>query len=246
MLFTLNANLDTLSRFDVTLRRFFDLREQSIDHLRKAKTIISETELKDYGWEKKELEKAKEANEEVVKAIDAFLESAPQSDKELLRTGRLLERDSVPREAQNTWLFSEFKQYLSNVKKAEKTILAQKGYTINDNMQDILSAFKADKEKIIAEQENAASEDFFAELKEEARMKKSAMAVSGATPQERAKDFAKLNYLLTYRATDVDSNSCQLPVGENTNVINIKDRRRSRLKLKAKALKLKLQFQNAA
>jgi hypothetical protein len=245
-LFALNANLETLSRFDVILRRFFDLREQCIDHLRKAKTIISETELEDYGWEKKDLEKAKEANEEVVKAIDAFLESAPQSDKELLRTGRLLEKESVPREAQNIWLFSEFKQYLSNVKKAEKTILAQKGYTINDNMQDILSAFKADKEKIIAEQENAASEEFFAELKDEARMKKSAMAVSGATPEERAKDFAKLNYLLTYRATDVDSNSCQLPVGENTNVVNLKDRRRSRLKLKAKALKLKLQLQNAA
>lgn len=48
-------------------------------------------------------------------------------------------------------------------------------------------------------------------LGKEIKEKKSALNVVGKTPSERAKEFAKLNYLLEYKMDDVDPLSCEIP-----------------------------------
>jgi superfamily II DNA/RNA helicase len=235
----LNSNLDALLRFDVEVRQYFDYRERCLEHLKRAKQIILETDYEEefYNRREAEIEKFREANQEIIKEIDSFFESAPQPDKELLRVGRSLSRISVPFAAQGDYLFSEFKFLLSNVKKAERTILIPKGFTINDDINKIIASYKEDQEKLKSELENADSESFFKGLVWEATEMKSAMAVSGGTVEERARDFAKLNYLISYKASDVDNNSCILPDGEI-----VSDKPPSKLKLKALALKLLLEL----
>ena len=253
-LFTVKANLYTLARFDVIIRRFFVLRTQCMEHLKKARTLIAEYDYDNWLLKQstpKFVKETREANEEIVKNIDVFLSSSPQVDKEMLRIGRSLDRDFVPEAAKNSYLFNEFKEFLSKVKKAEKTILAQKGYSIDDNMQEILQAFTTDKDKIEKELEEANSEPFLENLKKEAQLKKSAMAVNGATAEERVTEFAKLNYLLSYKASDVDNNSCMLPKAELTKSTTIKKEtekeiRQRRLKLKSKAYLYKQKHKQAA
>lgn len=241
-LMLVNANLDTLTRFDVILRRFQILRQNCMEHLKKAREIIAATE---YGTDASPRKSVREPEREdmagLVKAIDAFMEAVPQNDRELLRIGRSLSKETMPPGVRSNWLFSEFKQYLSNVKKAEKTILAQKGYTLNDDLTEIQKAFKADQELLEQEMHTAESATFFESLKKEAYQKKSAMAVSGATPEERAAEFARLNYLLAYQSSDVDTDNCQLPV-ERSDTGRSDEQKRKRLRLKARALKLKLQL----
>jgi hypothetical protein len=239
------SNLETLSRFDVTLRRYFILRSDSIAHLKKAQSLIASQDYQSGFYQQKGEKEVKElikSNQTILKSIQDFLEATPQEDKELLRIGRSLDSPQIPISAKNSYLFSEFKQYLSNVKKAERTVLAQKGYSINDNLEEIIKTFKADKEKIDAELKEAQSEDFLSKLKEEVREKKSAMAIAGATVEERARDFAKLNYLLSYKSSEVSNDNCILPEAESTKSVT----KVFRLKMKAKALKLKLKLLEAA
>ena len=245
-----NGSLDTLARFDIILRRFFALRQQAVEHLAKAKVRLAEIEFTQFSYQRyseKELANVKEEVRETMLAIETFLESSTQTDKELLRIGRVLSKDIYPVDTRNHYLFSEFKQYLSNVKKAEKTILSQKGFTINDNIQEIIGAYKRDQGAIEAEIIHADSDEFFEMLKAEAIQKKSALAVNGATVEERAAEFAKLNYLLSYKSMDVTADSCMLPDKERAVIpIDNGEQRKRKLKLKAKALKLKLTLQNAA
>jgi len=241
------ANLKTLKEFRNILFEYNNTRESSIEHLHRAKKIILETDYKEefYGRNDKDLKKFKEANEQLVKEIDYFLESVPQLDKELIRLLKNLLGSSVPYYAHNSYLYSDFKYYVSVVKKAEKTILAPKGFTINDDISKIIESYMEDKKAIEEEDIETSKEEYLHELKAEAQLKKSALAVTGATVSERANEFAKLNYLLSYKASDVETNSCVLPEGEKVRVTD-RPAKRGRLRLKAIAMKMKMKLKNAA
>jgi len=150
----------------------------------------------------------------------------------------------VPYSAKNEWLFGQFREFLSKVKKAEKSVLGQNGYTLKDDLKTILDDFQKQKEAVEAEAERVGTEDFFNEIKAEVKLKKSAMAVNGTTVEQRVEEFSNLNYLLSYRSSDVSNDSCYLPEGEIKRPKN--NNKIFRLKMKAKALQIKLKLINAA
>jgi hypothetical protein len=254
----IDGNIDTLMRFDIKLRMYFDYRAKCKERLQSLipsfqNYFFSEDLVKKYEeanwWMGKTKENQKAFLERVNKAIDEatqFLASASQEDKELLRLGRVFYQiaEETGSKDNRENVFSSFKGFMSEVKKAEETILKQKGFTIDDNMADIIVSYKTDKEKVNLELEYLRSQEYFEKKYYEVKDKKDRLAVRGESPETRAKDFAKLNYLLTYKSADVIQDNCILPDTEVSTQSSSNDRnRRMRLaKMRAKAVRLKMEL----
>ena len=123
--------------------------------------------------------------------------------------------------------------------KAEKNILSANGYSAKSNIPEILMQFKAELETATSELEKLKTNDFFDELKAEVEDKKSAMQVDGKTIADRVNEFARLNYLLSFKYNQSDADSCIIPLPEN----EVPPKKsRSKLKLLALALELELEL----
>jgi dynactin complex subunit len=92
-----------------------------------------------------------------------------------------------------------FKEALSIVKKAERTILASKGYTVNDDIDKVIADYQKDLEKERKTLQELQSDKHKGEVERGVREKKSAMKISGKTIDERVEEFKKLNHLLSYK-----------------------------------------------
>ena len=254
----IDGNIDTLMRFDIKLRMYFDYRAKCKERLQSLvpsfqNYFFSDELVKKYEdanwWMAKTKENQKAFLERVKKALDEttqFLASASQEDKELLRLGRIFYQiaDETDSKDNRENVFSSFKSFMSEVKKAEETILKQKGFTINDNMADIIVSYKTDKEKVNLELEYLRSQEYFEKKYHEVKDKKDRLAVRGESPETRAKEFSRLNYLLTYKSSDVAQDNCILPDTEAPIEASPNDRnRRMRLaKMRAKAVRLKMEL----
>jgi len=140
-------------------------------------------------------------------------------------------------------VFSKFTSLVSEVRKAEEGILKAKGYSINDNLLDVIQAYRLERDRLTIEYQNLQTPEYREQLYQEVKDKKDKLHVSGESPEQRAKEFAALNYLMSYRASDVVGDNCLLPQGE---VIRVqarpredRERKLKLLRLRAKALKLK-------
>jgi hypothetical protein len=136
---------------------------------------------------------------ELFDAATRFLEKTPIDDKELLAIAR---RFANADDGYYSSSISEFKEALSIVAKAEKTILASKGFTANDNIDDVISAYRKDLEQAKEHLSFLNSDEHKQEVMEEVREKKEQMAVAGKSIEQRVREFARLNYLLSYKFAD--------------------------------------------
>jgi hypothetical protein len=105
-----------------------------------------------------------------------------------------------------------FKEFMTKVRKTERTILKPRGKTIQDDLSEIESQYnqeKADLERK-AEQYKDTSTDRFRDIVGEIEAKRKKLFVKGEPPAKRAKDFASLNHLLNYLSDDIDAHSCPL------------------------------------
>ena len=107
-------------------------------------------------------------------------------------------------------------------------------------MDQIIEEFKKDVAVISAEMEDTKSPEYIAAKMNEVVKKKEKLAIKGASVEERAAEFSKLNYLLDFRAKEVDGDNCVLP-GEGEKEVSKTDAVKV-LKLKARALKLRLEL----
>ena len=152
----------------------------------------------------KQSKKAKELKEE----IDLVINSSEQQDKDIISLGRKIE-SSYPLLGiyfPNRYYFSYFKEYVSKVRKTERTILKPKGYSLNSDLTPVTAQYEADKQNIMAQAELYKGEQDspkWAELKVEIQAKKSELQVEGRSAQSRAEEFNRLNYLLEYRTTSL-------------------------------------------
>jgi hypothetical protein len=258
----LTNQIDTLKRFDFKVRMFFEYqkkcKERLADLVPKYKSFFfgENKAYKEADWWTRKKEKEQEEFigrvRTALEEAEAFMSNSEQDDKELLRIGRQLyksiEETGMKDNREN--VFSEFKAYLSEVRKAEKTILEQKGYSINDNLQDIIASFKKELDNLALEEERIESEEHYAEILEEVKKKKEKLAIQGKTIDERVQDFAKLNYLLDYKFNHIDPDSCQLP-DPNRKLIESKtqrdpvpgDRARKLKLAKAKAIAMRMKLE---
>lgn len=151
--------------------------------------------------------------EEVIRQIEAWndllklLESAPIEDKEILRVCRKLRNFT----ALNDTNLLYFKEYLAKSKKAEKTVLAQKGFTLDSDLSLVMEEFRKDEAAAKAELARINTEGYLELLIKEVTIKKSAMQIEGKTVPERVEEFSRLNYLLGYKSSDVEAGSCVIP-----------------------------------
>jgi SNF2 family DNA or RNA helicase len=220
----LTSNLDTVKRLDVMIRQYYAFREKAQAEVTRFRQYLHLVTVKPAmplfdpskgrNLNEKEMEELIEKKGEWIKAIEAY-EASSREDKELLRIGRLMENSFFVKNRSYLIspfnLFSEFKSYLSQVRKAEATILSHRGYTIEDNMGKIIEEFEADISGLKREIEYMKSSEYKEKKRAEVQAKKEKLAVTGKTVQERADDFAKLNYLLAYKASEVESGACVLP-----------------------------------
>jgi hypothetical protein len=178
----------------------------------------------------KQAKKAKELKEE----IDLVLNSSDQQDKDIISLGRKIESSYALLGIyfSNRYYFSYFKEYVSKVRKTERTILKPKGYSLNSDLTPVTAQYEADKQNILAQAELYKGEQNsqkWAELKVEIQAKKSALQVEGRSAQSRASEFDRLNYLLEFRTNLTPSNQT-----ETTNI--------SELELEALALEIELEL----
>jgi hypothetical protein len=105
-----------------------------------------------------------------------------------------------------------FKEFMTKVRKTERTILKPRGKTIQDDLSEIESQYnqeKADLERK-AEQYKDTSTDRFRDIVGEIEAKRKKLFVKGEPAAKRVEDFASLNHLLNYLSDDIDAHSCPL------------------------------------
>jgi hypothetical protein len=152
----------------------------------------------------KTFKKAKELKEE----IEQFLNASTFEDKDILSIGRKIENsyNVLHVYMDRSWYLKYFKEYVSKVRKTERTILKPKGFSIESDLTKVLDAYKLEKEAVMKKADlykGEVNSERWKSLRKEIVDKKSALQVEGKTASDRADEFAKLNYLLAYKAEDI-------------------------------------------
>lgn len=170
----------------------------------------------------------------------------------------------------NKYRIDAFSRVYKAVIMKERQILKPKGFSLSDNFEEvsknILEEFE-EKEKVYnqaygnwvdanlndrirdASQRGEKSEtnpegviipERWKAIIEDIMEKKQKLRVNGEKVGVRVKEFASLNYLLTYGIKDVDLNACPLPSGPNNRKPvasnSSKERAKQKMKIKAKAV----------
>jgi len=167
---------------------------------------------------KKKLAKAKE----LLLQFEQFITASHQDDKDLLALLRRVETNDYNINISGSWQTASFKEYLSKVRKTEKTYLEPKKLSIESDLTEALAAFQADINAVKAElklfTQDAQGKDVenehtvkWKEITAEVIRKKSALSVEGKSVMQRVADFGKLNYLLGFRADQNRGESCAIP-----------------------------------
>lgn len=251
-------NVNTLFEFEGTRKKYYDYQKKVLAELKGFQlnlTLLYFSGNNSYAYQQWWIRKDNEAREaikaaalELIDEIMMFFASVPQEDKEAIRLCRkalkLYQEMDTKHQATNT--ISQFRALVSEVRKAEESIIKEKGFTLNDNLLDIIQAYRSEKDRLTLELDDLKSYEYREKLMDEVRAKKEKLAVSGESPELRAREFAALNYLLSYRASDVDGDLCILPENEikrekaTDNTTGAHEFEMLKLRARALALKLKL------
>jgi len=212
---TIKMNIQILKEFTRDFEYYKSNRNDLLNHIKNwmmrfgnydyILNTPTEAQLKEKtAEERKNIQKDLELYDEMKKLFEIL----PQEDKMILQLARKLSARIMQFDH---WRIEYFKEYVAKIKKAEKSILASGGYTLDDNIQEIISHFDKDLEKAEIELERIRSTDYRKEVIDEIAEKKKAMAVQGKSIYDRVGDFKKLNYLLDYKFTDINAQSCEIP-----------------------------------
>jgi len=137
-------------------------------------------------------------------SIQEYLQKQNPEDKDILAAIRKLENAQEMFGRMQTYRISDYKEYLSKVKKAERTILIPRGFTLLSDLQPCLDAILTQINQMQQNvslnwtSESGKPEDTlkWKELIISVNTRKSALQVSGKSSEERSAEFAKLNYLM--------------------------------------------------
>ena len=200
--------IDMLKQVQSDIRDYKLYREKSIEAIRYFYTSLLASNYFDQMPKvaddgeviNKQAKKAKELKED----IEAVLNSADQQDKDILALGRKLENSYqvLGIYFSNRYYLNYFKEYVSKVRKTERTLLKPKGYSLASDLSPVMAQYEADKQNILAQADSYKGDQNsqkWAELKLEIQAKKSTLQVEGRSAQSRAQEFQRLNYLLEYR-----------------------------------------------
>jgi hypothetical protein len=204
----LGTSIEAIKEVQNDIKDYNEYRTKIIEAIRVYHTSLLNSDFlkeipkvaEDGEIQNKQVKKAKELKEE----IEAVLNSTEQADKDILSLGRKIE-NSYPVLGiyfSNRYYISYFKEYVSKVRKTERTILKPKGYSLTSDLSPVLAQYEAEKTALQAKAETYNGEQNsprWTELRGEIEQKKSALQVEGRTAESRAEEFGRLNYLLEYK-----------------------------------------------
>jgi hypothetical protein len=234
----LGTAIEAIKEVQNDIKDYNEYRTKSLEAIRAFHTSLLNSDFlkeipkaaEDGEIQNKQVKKAKELKEE----IEALLNGTEQPDKDILSLGRKIE-NSYPVLGvyfSNRYYLGYFKEYVSKVRKTERTILKPKGYSLTSDLSPVLGQYEADKAALQLQAETYQGEQNsprWSELRGEIEQKKSALQVEGRTATNRAEEFDRLNYLLEYKQ------SLPAPVPAAETVSN-------ELELEALALELELEL----
>lgn len=157
----------------------------------------------------------KEDQQRIIKDIEffeevtRFLENIPD-DKDLLAMARRFSR-TFP--YFDNYAINNFVEALSIVSKAEKTLLASKGFTAEDDINKVIASYKNDLTEARNHLEYLKTEEYRHQKIREVQIQKEELAIVGKSIEERVQEFADLNYLLSYKFADLPADG-KIPTKE--------------------------------
>lgn len=200
--------INTLKEVQSDIKYYNNYREKSLGCIQAfLTTLLNSTYLQetpkvanDGEVVNKTVKRAKELKEE----IELLLNSTDQQDKDIISIGRKIDSSYALLGIyfSQGYYLSYFKEYVSKVRKTERTLLKPKGYSLSSDLSPVMAQYEADKQAIVAQSELYRGEQNspkWEELKIEIQAKKSALQVEGRSAKARAEEFNRLNYLLEYR-----------------------------------------------
>ena len=236
----INLAIDAIKEVQRDISDYKLYREKSLEAIRAFHTSLLNAPFMQEAPKVSEdgefLNKQAKRGKELKEDIEALLNASDQQDKDILALGRKLESSYAVLGVyfSSRYYLSYFKEYVSKVRKTERTILKPKGYSLTSDLAPVLAQYEADKQAVKGQAETFQGEQNspkWAELRAEIQQKKSALQVEGRSAESRAEEFQRLNYLLEYRS--VPSAGTAMP---KTNI--------SELELEALALELELELIN--
>jgi hypothetical protein len=204
--------IEAIKEVQSDIKEYNDYREKSLEAIRTFHTTLLKSEFfketpkaaEDGEFASKQIKKAKELKEE----IEAVLNNTDQQDKDILAIGRKIENSysvlGIYLSAK--YYLAYFKEYVSKVRKTERTILKPKGFSLTSDLAPVTAQYEADKTALQLRAETYKGEQNstrWSDLRAEIEQKKSALQVEGRTAVNRAEEFGRLNYLLEYRQAGV-------------------------------------------
>jgi superfamily II DNA/RNA helicase len=236
----INLAIDAIKEVQRDISDYKLYREKSLEAIRAFHTSLLNAPFMQEAPKVSEdgefLNKQAKRGKELKEDIEALLNASDQQDKDILALGRKLESSYAVLGVyfSSRYYLSYFKEYVSKVRKTERTILKPKGYSLTSDLAPVLAQYEADKQAVKGQAETFQGEQNspkWAELRAEIQQKKSALQVEGRSAESRAEEFQRLNYLLEYRS---------VPSATSANPKN----NISELELEALALELELELIN--
>ena len=252
------SSVERLTRIKDEVSNYYEYRKRSLDYINAFMTNFSNAEILTGEKEKMEQRYGKQVIKRAHKFRDEilrFLSSTEQDDAQIINLARRTERERYNFNVSWTsgyYYVNYFKEYVSKVRNTERTLLKPRGFSINDDLSPLMDQVEKEKQEL-EEQAQLYHGDTksprYNALYNEILEKKKKLSVEGRSPEERAEEFEKLNYLLGYLMGYVNiDNSCDISSNKKPKEFKTKqlkkanpdlDRRIRIARAKAKA-KLKL------
>lgn len=231
--------INQISDIKWQVESYTSYRDQAIEQIKSNYNLFKGDDYFKKGIAEKKFtkEQINKAND-LLKALADMVEKQNPDDREILSVfrkwsgfgkyepywlGYYKERVSILRKTERNILKPKGYDLTSNFEEVEKKLeqdyvaIFKKGldFLTPDNLEKIKE--KTTDETIlntpfdqIMERAGEGSEKWKS-LKADIESKKSALNVTGKTPSERAKEFAQLNYLLSFLMKDIDPGQCSIP-----------------------------------
>lgn len=152
--------------------------------------------------------------------------------------------------SRNNGQLDVYAEVLSKYTKIFRTIFEQRGYAENTDLDVIKAEMSQELILVESEIEQLRTPEFQDAIMVRIQEQKEKYQVKGGELEDRVKDFAALNYLMSYKY-DINKQQCDIPIGEAPKETKVKEVANSAdsdakakkmrfLTLKAKAIKIKL------
>ncbi len=262
----LEEDLSAIKKINYAIHNRKIYREKCTTYLQEWKEGLKEfpTQIERYAqrWQVSpaQMNEYEDRSKELVKTIEQFQEAANQDDKEMLAIARSVRGSTFANRfvvQPHSYDWDMYKQYILEVAKSERTVLQQKGYTIDTDFEEIKAGIQKEIDAKIAQLAGIKDPKNYERIMQEIARKKEENKVEGRIPELAMEDFANLNYLLDYKFADIEPDVCELPQpGETQNIATQQAKTQDiasrkvkpqnvvalQLKIRAKAIKIKLKL----